>query len=404
MSDPIELADQPAVRWGAATDVGMVRTGNEDAYVCEPMVFGVADGMGGHQAGEVASAIAARIIRDRLSNGASNVGVVVAAVVEANASIYQAAHASVDHQGMGTTLTALVVLRNDQSNVARFALINVGDSRTYLLRNGVLHRATVDHSYVQELVNTGHISEDEARTHPRRNIVTRALGIEPTVRVDTWLVPMVHGDRFILCSDGLVDEVPDDDIAKVAVECDEPEAAAQQLVAMANANGGHDNVTVVVVDVLQGVEPTNNDAELESEPGWPGSDSTATMIDADANSIFAGGATVIAAGAPGPATDEIVIDEVEPARRFGPKLLVKLLGAAVVLTVIITLIAVAVHNSGDDGSPSTVTDPVTATEPVATPAATEPATTAATTTTSPSTSTTTRSSTTTSVGTTTSAP
>ncbi|HEY7626143.1 MAG TPA: Stp1/IreP family PP2C-type Ser/Thr phosphatase [Ilumatobacteraceae bacterium] len=402
MNDPVELVDQPVVRWGAATDVGMVRTGNEDAYVCEPMVFGVADGMGGHQAGEVASAIAARIIRDRLSNGASNVGVVVAAVVEANASIYQAAHASVDHHGMGTTLTALVVLRNDQSNVARFALINVGDSRTYLLRNGVLHRATVDHSYVQELVNTGHISEDEARTHPRRNIVTRALGIEPTVRVDTWLVPMVHGDRFILCSDGLVDEVPDDDIATVAVECADPEAAAQQLVAMANANGGHDNVTVVVVDVLQGVEPTTGGAELESEPGWPGSDSTATMIDADANSIFAGGTTIATAGAADPVTDEVEAVDVAAPKRFGPKLLLKLFGVAVLLTLVVTLIAVVVHNSGDDGSPSTVTEPVTvaATEP----ATTTPATTAATTTTSASTSTTVRSTTTSSVGTTTSAP
>ena len=216
MSDHVAFTDQPAVRWGAATDVGLVRAGNEDAFVSEPMVFGVADGMGGHQAGEVASEIAARIIRDRLGTGATNVGVVVASVVEANASIYQAAHASADHQGMGTTLTALVVMRADESNVARFALVNVGDSRTYLLRNGELHRATVDHSYVQELVNTGHISEDEARTHPRRNIVTRALGIEPTVRVDTWLVPMVHGDRFILCSDGLVDEVHDDDIAEIA--------------------------------------------------------------------------------------------------------------------------------------------------------------------------------------------
>src|SRR4029079_5794029 len=102
---------QPAVRWGAATDVGLVRVGNEDAYVVEPMVFGVADGMGGHQAGEVASEIAARIMRDRLGTGATNVGVVVASVVEANAAIYPEAHAIVDHHGMGTTLTALVVLR-----------------------------------------------------------------------------------------------------------------------------------------------------------------------------------------------------------------------------------------------------------------------------------------------------
>jgi len=238
VTDHIAFTDQPAVRWGAATHVGLVRVGNEDAFVVEPMVFGVADGMGGHQAGEVASDIAARIMRDRLRTGASNVGVVVASVVEANAAIYQEAHASVDRHGMGTTLTALVVLRADESNVARFALVNVGDSRTYLLRNGELHRATVDHSYVQELVNTGHISEDEARSHPRRNIVTRALGIEPTVRVDTWLVPMVHGDRFILCSDGLVDEVHDDDIAAIALAAETPQEAADQLVAKANANGG----------------------------------------------------------------------------------------------------------------------------------------------------------------------
>lgn len=399
MNDHVAFTDQPAVRWGAATDVGMVRNGNEDAYVCEPMVFGVADGMGGHQAGEVASAIAARIIRDRLGSGASNVGVVVAAVVEANASIYQAAHASADHHGMGTTLTALVVLRNDQSNVPRFALINVGDSRTYLLRNGALHRATVDHSYVQELVNTGHISEDEARSHPRRNIVTRALGIEPTVRVDTWLVPMVHGDRFVLCSDGLVDEVPDEEIEAIVLECDDPEAAAQQLVAKANANGGRDNVTVVVVDVLQGVEPSTDGAAMESEPGWPGSDSTTTMIDADANSIFAGGATIVApvAGAVGDETD---VEEEDPRSKFGRKLFLKLLGAAVLLTVIVTLIAVAVHNANsDDGSPSTVTEPVTVAETI--PSSTPPSTsTTSTSTTSTSTTSTSTPTTSTSVGTT----
>jgi PPM family protein phosphatase len=363
MSDHVAFTDQPAVRWGAATHVGLVRGGNEDAFVCEPMVFGVADGMGGHQAGEVASSIAARIIRDRLGTGASNVGVVVASVVEANASIYQAAHASVDHQGMGTTLTALVVLRADESNVARFALVNVGDSRTYLLRNNVLHRATVDHSYVQELVNTGHISEDEARTHPRRNIVTRALGIEPTVRVDTWLVPMVHGDRFILCSDGLVDEVHDDDIAEIALANADPQAVADQLVAKANANGGRDNTTVVVVDVLQGVEPTTADTGLESEPGWPGSDSTSTMIDADADSILTPVAVGTAVGVAGAtaATFTVPGGPASPGR-WGKKRFLKLLGAAAVLTVAVTLVAVAVHNSGDsDPSPTTtlVTEPGT---------------------------------------------
>jgi protein phosphatase len=349
-------SEQPAVRWGAATDVGLVRVGNEDNFVAEPMVFAVADGMGGHQAGEVASDIAARIMRDRLTLGASNVGVVVASVVEANASIYQAAHASVDHHGMGTTLTAMVVLRDLEPSASRFALVNVGDSRTYLLRNGTLHRATVDHSYVQELVNTGHISEDEARSHPRRNIVTRALGIEPTVRVDTWLVPMVHGDRFILCSDGLVDEVHDEDIASIAGATTDPQTAAEQLVAKAKSNGGRDNVTVVVVDVLRGVASTSAAAELESEPGWPGSDSTTTMIDADAASNVGSGSSLFAAvdteTMAEPATEP---SPAQPSPNWGAKRFLKLLGGAAALTVVATLIAVAVHNSNTDAPPPTPT-------------------------------------------------
>ncbi len=389
MTDHVAFTDQPAVRWGAATDVGLVRAGNEDAYVSEPMVFGVADGMGGHQAGEVASEIAARIIRDRLGTGATNVGVVVASVVEANASIYQAAHASVDHQGMGTTLTALVVMRADESNVARFALVNVGDSRTYLLRNGELHRATVDHSYVQELVNTGHISEDEARTHPRRNIVTRALGIEPTVRVDTWLVPMVHGDRFILCSDGLVDEVHDDEIAAIANATGDPQLAAEQLVAKANANGGRDNTTVVVVDVLQGVEPTAADAELESEPGWPGSDSAGTMIDADANSVLSAVGVIAEPGGLIPPILQVPSpDDTGTPTRWGTRFFMKLLGAAVLLTVVVTLIAVAVHNNKkNDPSPPPATTAVTEVDTVA-PSSTSSSTTSTSSTTSSTTTTT----------------
>ena len=387
MSDHVAFTDQPAVRWGAATDVGLVRAGNEDAFVAEPMVFGVADGMGGHQAGEVASDIAARIIRDRLGTGASNVGVVVASVVEANASIFQAAHASADHQGMGTTLTALVVLRADESSVARFALINVGDSRTYLLRNGELHRATLDHSYVQELVNTGHISEDEARTHPRRNIVTRALGIEPTVRVDTWLVPMVHGDRFILCSDGLVDEVHDDEIATIALGAADPQIAAEQLVAKANANGGRDNITVVVVDVLQGVEPTAEDAELESEPGWPGSDSAGTMIDADANSVMSAAGIIANPGVLVPPIVHVAgVDEPESPHHWGARRVLKWLGAAAVLVVVVALIAALVYNNvqGDDAPSPTVAVTEPATTPGTTPATSSTSSTSSTTSTSTS--------------------
>ena len=151
----------------------------------------------------------------------------------------------------------------------QLALVNVGDSRTYLLRHGRLRRVTVDHSYVQELVATGHITDDEARTHPRRNIVTRALGIDPAVRVDAWTLPLVRGDRFLLCSDGLVDEVRDDEIVeRPRRRSSDPQAAADELVALANRQGGRDNITVIVVDVLEGAEPPDPDTELDLEPAW----------------------------------------------------------------------------------------------------------------------------------------
>ncbi|HAN35886.1 MAG TPA: hypothetical protein DCQ52_10695, partial [Acidimicrobiaceae bacterium] len=168
-----DLPTTPALAWGAATDTGRVRTENEDSFVAEPLVFGVADGMGGHAAGEVASAIAATMLRDRLGAGVHSVDVAIAAVVEANAAIFQGAHSNAAQRGMGTTLTAMVVLAAADGQ-RRLALLNVGDSRTYVMRAGRLRRVTLDHSYVQELVSTGHITEAEARTHPRRNIVTRA--------------------------------------------------------------------------------------------------------------------------------------------------------------------------------------------------------------------------------------
>lgn len=252
----------PVLAWGAATHPGKVRAENEDNYVAEPMVFGVADGMGGHQAGEVASEIAATTLRDRLRGGAASVDLMVAAVVEANAAIFQGAHTNPDQRGMGTTLTAVAAMPGPDGAASRLVVANVGDSRTYVYRSGRLRRVTVDHSYVQELVSTGHITETEARSHPRRNIVTRALGIEPTVKVDTWVHGLVRGDRYVLCSDGLVDEVEDDEIAAVLAANDQPQSAADALVAAANASGGRDNVTVVVIDVLDGDDPSAATAEL----------------------------------------------------------------------------------------------------------------------------------------------
>ena len=257
------------LRWGAATDRGRVRPENEDTFIAEPMIFAVADGMGGHQAGEVASALASSILRERLGNGAESENAAAAAVGEANAAIYGAARANSAQSGMGTTLTALAILHaGGDDGEERLALLNVGDSRTYRFRHGRLQRMTVDHSYVQELVATGHISDEEARTHPRRNIVTRALGIEPTVRADVWSLPIVRGDRFVLCSDGLVDEVPDHEISDLVGAVAEPQMLAEQLVQMANRHGGRDNITVVVVDVLSGDEPPDPTDEIAFDPSW----------------------------------------------------------------------------------------------------------------------------------------
>ena len=265
---------RPRLAYAGATHTGMVREANEDSYVVEPMVFAVADGMGGHAAGEVASEIAADRLRSRLKDGAASVDLMVASVVEANAAIFQAAHSDSSQRGMGTTVVALAALV-DPAFPTRLVLANVGDSRAYLFRDGVLKRLSVDHSYVQELVSTGHITEQEARTHPRRNIVTRALGIEPTVKVDTWVLPLVRGDRYLLCSDGLVDEVDDLDISVILEQEADQQAAADRLIAAANDNGGHDNTSVIVIDVLEG----------EEEPGVdfvPTFRKDPVLVDADA--------------------------------------------------------------------------------------------------------------------------
>lgn len=382
-----------AFRWGVSTDQGLIRTENEDAFVAEPLIFAVADGMGGHQAGEVASALAVETLRARLGGGVSGVDVVIAAVIEANAAIFHAAHENVGQQGMGTTLTALAVLPATAVQTTTLGLVNVGDSRTYRVRGGRLERVTLDHSYVQELVSTGHITEMEARTHPRRNIVTRALGIEPHVRVDSWVLSVVKGDRFVLCSDGLVDEVPDHEIELVATGLADPQAAANELVAMANRHGGRDNVTVVVLDVLEG---------LELSPGLIASDTPAlgmqqpaltlpvvasAGVDADAASFAAPPSavgpiqTLPVVGAP--AVDPVAFG-VSPSsqvanasrRRFTAGMFAFLFGAALILTFVVVMIAVVV--SGDDApSPSSV--PVVPESTIASPPdtavnATEPAT------------------------------
>jgi serine/threonine protein phosphatase PrpC len=280
-----------SLNWGSATHQGQIRAQNEDNLVAVDGVYVVADGMGGHEAGEVASKIAVERIRADLDvEGLPKASTVVDSISNANRDIFRAAIANPGQAGMGTTVTAIAVIGDDLAGrgapnldvnddgkmtpiraaepTEALVLANVGDSRTYLLRHGRLRRVTVDHSYVQELVSTGHISEDEARTHPRRNIITRALGIEPDVKVDWWTLPLIRGDRFLLCSDGLVDEVADPDILETITTLKDPQEAAERLVDQANEAGGRDNITVIVVDVLEGDDPPDPTLEIDVVPLW----------------------------------------------------------------------------------------------------------------------------------------
>lgn len=232
----------------AATHVGLVREGNEDSYLCVDGLYFVADGMGGHSAGEVASDIAVTTLSDLLSAVVGNgltVDDLAAAIRHANTAILTEAVRDRAKAGMGTTLTGLAVADPERR---RALVANVGDSRTYLWRHGELRQITKDHSHVQSLVDRGAITRAEARVHHQRNIVLRAMGIDPDLEVDVFEVDIEDGDRFIVCSDGLVDEA-DDDAIEIAIRTSaNPQELADSLVVLANENGGRDNVTVVVVD------------------------------------------------------------------------------------------------------------------------------------------------------------
>jgi protein phosphatase len=238
------------LKWGASTDVGMVRQQNEDSFLAEETLFVVADGMGGHNAGEVASALAVTTLKAGARLGIDDAEVFRELVQQANSAIYTASLDDSTQSGMGTTVTALSIVEGEEPRVL---VANVGDSRAYLWRSGALSRLSVDHSYVQELVNEGIITPEAARVHPRRNIVTRALGIDRSVMVDVFTHFVRTGDRIVLCSDGLVDEVADVEIARVLGQHTDPQETAEALVMVANTNGGRDNTTVIVVDVLDDI-------------------------------------------------------------------------------------------------------------------------------------------------------
>lgn len=229
--------------WGSRSDVGLVRGHNEDSFLVRAPLFAVCDGMGGHAAGEVASSIAVSTIAEKAPAGADDVLMGVA-VEAANTAVMLGAEQGVGKPGMGCTASCCLI------EEGKMAIAHVGDSRIYLLRHGSLVRVTHDHSYVEELVDSGQITADEARTHPSRSIITRALGSDPDMYADHFSLEVSNGDRVILCSDGLSSMIADSEIEALAVSSATPQQAADNLVAAALTAGGLDNVTVVVVDVV----------------------------------------------------------------------------------------------------------------------------------------------------------
>lgn len=245
------------LRSGSATDIGRVRNTNQDLAYEGPNLFAVADGMGGHVGGEVAARIAVEALRSAFARQPSVAGL-RQAVVEANSAVWQRSQAQDELRGMGTTLTAAALVAQDGRDV--IALANVGDSRAYVFSHGRITQVTADHSLAEEKVRHGELTEAQAAVHPHRHILTRALGVSPEVDVDLWELHLQGGDRILLCSDGLTNEVSSDEITEILSAEAEPSEAARALVQIANENGGNDNITVVVVDVLVGEEGVGGEA------------------------------------------------------------------------------------------------------------------------------------------------
>jgi len=231
--------DRGGPRYAAATDVGLVRSNNEDAFLTAPPLFAVADGMGGHRAGEVASAGAIRTLQKEAGHDTDSL---VAAVQSANRVVHAEAAANPDLSGMGTTITAMMTTHDSAQ------IVHVGDSRAYLLRDGRLRRLTQDHTVVDRLAREGKIPAAEVDRHPQRSVLERALGVSPEVDIDVQLLDVRPGDRLLLCTDGLTSMLDDDEIRDILLTELDPQTAAQALIDAALAAGGKDNVTAVIVD------------------------------------------------------------------------------------------------------------------------------------------------------------
>src|SRR5919205_1444724 len=254
----------------ALTDTGRKRRHNEDVYVVDPPIFAIADGMGGANAGEVAAALAAEALR---GEGGRGENAVVGLIQEANRRVYQRAIEDAAASGMGTTMT--VALLED----GRVRIGHVGDSRAYLIRDGELSQLTDDHSLVGELVRSGKLTPEDAESHPQRSVITRVLGTDPEVDVDTITVETRKGDLFLLCSDGLYSMVGNDRILElVERHRGDLDAMAKTLVRAANRVGGDDNITVVAFEIAAPGDETARLPAVSAEPE-PDEEDTLTEID-----------------------------------------------------------------------------------------------------------------------------
>lgn len=233
--------------YGSRTDVGLVRDHNEDSLTVTPPLFAVADGMGGHAAGEVASEVAIQALLAHAPQTADG-DELARAVVEANRAVIRAAREGLGRRGMGTTVTAAVL------DGSRLVIAQVGDSRAYLLHQDRLQAVTRDHSLMADLIESGQITPEQAKTHPQRSVITRALGSDPNTLPDIYEMTVEEGDRLLLCSDGLSGMVDDDLLESTLIRVGNPQKCANALVDEALAAGGHDNVTAIVVDVAAGAE------------------------------------------------------------------------------------------------------------------------------------------------------
>ena len=230
--------------FAGVTDPGRRRRRNEDAYVAVPPLFAIADGMGGAQAGEVASGLAAAVLEEATGDERGEERV-ASLIQEANRRVFQRSSEDAATSGMGTTMTVALLDNADET----IAFGHVGDSRAYRVRGGELEQLTDDHSLVGELVRSGRLSPEEAESHPQRSVITRALGTEPDVDVDTFTVEAEPGDIYLLCSDGLTDMISPRDILATVDASDDLDDAARALVSAANAGGGEDNITVVLFQI-----------------------------------------------------------------------------------------------------------------------------------------------------------